>query len=185
MNMAVGWCVWITGLPGSGKSVVSRALTELLNKNGFYVQLLSSDELRKFLTPEPNYSLEERDVIYATLLYIAKLLTRNGVNVLIDATGNLRRYRDEARLQIPAFIEAYIDCPLDMCIQSKNTHNETHDAPIKIYKKAIQNKTSSTVPGVGQPYEIPLNPEVVVKNFIFTPQEAAQQIYDAIRFLKK
>jgi len=53
-----GWCVWITGLPGSGKSVVSEALLKLLSKKGIHVQLLSSDVLRKVLTPNPTYSLE-------------------------------------------------------------------------------------------------------------------------------
>ncbi|MDR2203693.1 MAG: adenylyl-sulfate kinase [Nitrososphaerota archaeon] len=174
-----GWCVWITGLPGSGKSIVSRALIDLLNQKSVSVQLLSSDELRKILTPKPTYSLEERDVVYATLLYFAKLLTQNGINVLIDATGNFRRYRDDARSQIPCFIEIYLDCPLDVCIQREVERKETYNAPAQIYQKAMQNK-SSTVPGVGQPYEVPLNPEVVVKNFILTPQEAAQQIYKTI-----
>jgi adenylylsulfate kinase len=175
----------VTGLPGSGKSVVSRALTEILNKTGLSVQLLSSDELRKILTPKPTYSLEERDNVYATMVYMAKLLTRNGVNVLIDATGNLQRYRDDARSQIPSFIEAYLECPLDACIRREAERKETYNAPAQIYQKAVQNKISSTVPGVGQPYEVPLNPEVVVKNFALTPQEAAQQIYEVIITLKK
>jgi adenylylsulfate kinase len=178
--MSSGWCVWITGLPGSGKSIVSRALIELLNKQGISVQLLSSDEIRKILTPNPTYSIEERDIVYAALIYIAKLFTQNGVNILIDATGNLRRYRDDARLQITRFIEAYLDCPFEVCIQREAERKETYNAPIQIYKKALQNKVSSTVPGVGQPYETPLKPDVIVKNSVLTPQEAAQQIYKAI-----
>jgi len=180
MSMIAGWCVWITGLPGSGKSVVSRILINLLGQKEGPVQLLSSDELRKIFTPKPTYSFEERDVVYAALIYLAKLLTQNGVNVIIDATGNLRRYRDDARLQIPNFMEAYLECPLDVCIQRETTRGETYNAPSQIYQKALKNKLSSTVPGVGQPYEIPLKPEVVVKNFLLTPQEAAQQICDAI-----
>ncbi|MCL2172939.1 MAG: adenylyl-sulfate kinase [Nitrososphaerota archaeon] len=185
MTGALGWCVWITGLPGSGKSVVSRALLDILNKNGFSVQLLSSDELRNFLTPKPTYSLEERDTIYATMAYMAKLLTQNGVNVLIDATGNLKRYRDAVRSQTFSFIEAYLECPLDVCIYRETERKETYNAPTQIYQKALQNRTLTTVPGVGQPYETPLNPEVTVKNFVLTPQEAAQQIYTAIENLKK
>jgi adenylylsulfate kinase len=184
MTATVGWCVWVTGLPGSGKSVVSQALTELLNKKGVTVQLLSSDKIRKFLTPKPTYSLKERDSVYATMIYIAKLLTQNGVNVLIDATGNLRRYRDDARSQLSFFIEVYLECPLDLCIQREAERKETYNAPTQIYQKTVQNKTSSTVPGIGQPYEIPLNPEVIVKTFILTPQEGAQQIYEVITTAK-
>ncbi|MGD6810010.1 MAG: adenylyl-sulfate kinase [Candidatus Bathyarchaeia archaeon] len=184
MNATMGWCVWITGLPGSGKSVVSRALIELLEQKDISVQLLSSDELRKTLTPKPTYSLEERDIVYATMIYIAKLLTQNGVNVLIDATGNLRRYRDDARAQIPRFIEAYLECPVDVCMRREAERKETYNAPTQIYEKALKNKTSSTVPGVGQPYEEPLNPDVSVKNFRLTPQESAQQILEAINAKK-
>jgi adenylylsulfate kinase len=180
MTKLAGWCVWITGYPGSGKSVVSRALIELLQQKAIPVQLLSSDELRKTLTPKPTYSLEERDVVYATMVYIAKLLTQNGVNVLIDATGNLRRYRDDARSQIPRFIEAYLECPLNVCMQREAERQETYNAPTQIYQKALQNKTVSTVPGVGQPYEEPLTPDVSVKNFELTPKESALQIFEAI-----
>jgi len=74
-----GWCVWVTGLPGSGKSVDSEALPAFLSKKGIPVQLLSSDALHKVLTPNPSYSLEERDTVYATLVYIAQLLTENCV----------------------------------------------------------------------------------------------------------
>jgi len=184
MIKTAGWCVWITGLPGSGKSVVSRALIEILNQQGITAQILSSDELRKTLTPKPTYSLEERDIVYSTMVYIAKLLTQNGVNVLIDATGNLRRYRDDARTQIPRFIEAYLECPVDVCMRRESERKETYNAPTQIYQKALKNKASSTVPGVGQPYEEPLNPDVSVKNFELTPQESAQQILEAINAKK-
>lgn len=180
MNKTAGWCVWITGFPGSGKSIVSRALVELLNKKSVSVQLLSTDEIRKILTPNPTYSIEERDTVYATLICMATLFTQNGVNILIDATGNFRRYRDDARSQIARFIEVYLDCPFDICIQRETERKETYYAPTQIYKKALQNKTSNTVPGVGQPYEVPLKPDVVVKNFACTPQESAQQIYEVI-----
>jgi len=184
MTKSAGWCVWITGLPGSGKSVVSRALIDLLSQKDIPVQLLSSDELRKILTPKPNYSLEERDIVYATTIYIAKLLTQNGVNVLIDATGNLRRYRDSARTQIPRFIEAYLECPFNVCMLREAERKETYNAPTQIYQKALLNKTSSTVPGVGQPYEEPINPDVSVKTFELTPKESAQKIFDAIEAKK-
>jgi adenylylsulfate kinase len=174
-----GWCVWITGLPGSGKSVVSKALLTLLKKKGIYAQLLSSDSLRKVMTPSPKYTLEERDAVYATLVYIAKLLTENGVNVIIDATGNLRRYRENARAQIPKFMEAYLECPLEICMQRESKRIKTHFAPKKIYEKALRGK-APTVPGIGQPYEEPLNPEVRVDAAREDPEECAKKIMMAI-----
>jgi len=170
-----GWCVWITGLPGSGKSVVSEALIKLLNKKNIHVQLLSSDALRKVLTPNPIYSLGERDIVYATLIYIAELLTRNEVNVIIDATGNLRIYRDNARKQIPKLIEVYLKCPLEVCMQRESTRRRTHKAPQQIYSRALKGK-APTVPGVGQPYEAPLTPEITLNTDQCLPKECAQTI---------
>lgn len=179
MSRADGWCVWITGLPGSGKSVVSEALLKLLNQKGIHAQLLSSDALRKVLTPKPVYSLEERDVVYATLVYIAKLLTQNGVNVVIDATGNLRRYRENARQQIPNFIEAYLECPLEVCVEREAKRGKTFQAPKLIYAKALEGK-APTVPGVGQPYEPPLNPEITINTTQNTPEQVAEQILERL-----
>ena len=173
--MVIGWCVWVTGLPGSGKSVTARALLEKLKVKGIDAQILSSDMLRKVVTPKPSYSLEERDIVYATLVFVAKLLTENGVNVIIDATGNLRRYRDETRKQIPRFIEAYIQCSLDTCIKREAKRGITFHAPKDIYKKGMIGK-SSTVPGLGAPYEPPLKPEVTVDSEKLSPEECAQKI---------
>jgi len=166
-------------LPGSGKSTVAEALIRILLQKSIHAQLLSSDELRKVLTPKPTYSLEERDIVYATLAYIAKLLTQNGVNVVIDATGNLRRYRENARNQIPKFMEAYLECPLEVCIERESQRTETRQAPKQIYKRALEGK-APTVPGIGQPYEPPTNPEITVNTAQHTPEQAAQKILTVI-----
>jgi adenylylsulfate kinase len=162
-------------LPGSGKSVVSEALLKLLSEKDISAQLLSSDALREVLTPRPSYSLEERDTVYATLVYIAQLLTKNGVNVVVDATGNLRRYRERARSQIPLFVEAYLECPLQVCLEREARRTNTHHAPRHIYARA-RRTSETTVPGIGQPYEPPLKPEITVDTTKCTPEECAQEI---------
>ena len=170
-----GWCVWITGLPGSGKSAVADAFRRLLTTKSIRAQLLSSDELRKIMTPEPSYSLEERDMVYATLVYLAKLLTQNGTNVVIDATGNLRRYRDDARRQTRSFFEVYLECPLKICMEREVKRGKTYHAPKRIYSKALEGK-APTVPGVGQPYEPPLKPELTLDTTKLSPEQCAQEI---------
>jgi adenylylsulfate kinase len=174
-----GWCTWVTGLPGSGKSTVSEALLKLLKKEDVHAQLLSSDTLRRFLTPKPSYSLEERDTVYATLVYIAELLTQNGVNVVIDVTGNLRRYRENARKRIPVFIEVYLECSLEVCVQREGRRARTHHAPKSIYERAGEGK-APTVPGVGQPYEPPSNPEIKLDTTKCSPVECAQKVLEKI-----
>ena len=181
LTTKTGWCVWITGLPGSGKSTVSRALLQLLEKDGIHAQLLSSDALREVMTPKPSYSLKERDSVYAMLVYIAELLTQNGVNVVIDATGNLRRYRNNARERISSFAEVYLECPLKTCIKREARRTGTYHAPRRIYERAGQGK-APTVPGVGQPYEPPSNPEITLDTTKYSPFESARKILDRISF---
>lgn len=175
-----GWCVWVTGLPGSGKSVVAQALLDRLEKRRVHAQIVSSDMLRKVVTPKPTYSEAERDIVYGTIVYVAKLLTKNGVNVIIDATGNRRRYRDQARKEISRFMEVYLQCPLEVCIQRETGRKRLVYAPKGIYKKAFTGK-SATVPGIGVPYEEPLHPEVTVNSEKLTAEQCAQEILEAMQ----
>jgi len=154
-------------------------LLELLSQKDIHAQLLSSDALRKVLTPKPTYSPEERDIVYATLVYIARLLTQNGINVIIDATGNLKRYRENARKQVPRFIEAYLECPLEVCAEREAKRGKTYQAPKHIYAKALEGK-ASTVPGIGQPYELPLNPELTINTTLHMPEQAARKIFEKL-----
>lgn len=179
MTQLGGWCVWITGLPGSGKSVIAQALLRQLEQQGISAQLVSIDMLRKVVTPKPTYSEKERDMVYASIVFVSKLLTQNGVNIIIDATANRQRYRDNARKQIPRFIEAYVRCPLELCIEREAKRGKTFMAPRDIYKKAFTGK-SKTVPGIGVPYEQPQNPEVTVDSDKQSPEECAEKIYKAI-----
>jgi adenylylsulfate kinase len=174
-----GWCVWVTGLPGSGKSTVANLLLEKLKSERIHAQLVSIDMLRHAVTPKPSYSEEERDMVYAALVFVARLLTKNGVNVVLDATGNRRRYREQAREQIARFFEVYLRCPLNVCMSREAERRETFQAPKQIYKKGLAGK-SQTVPGVNVPYEKPKHPEIIIDTDKQTPEESAQKILDII-----
>lgn len=176
----VGWAVWITGLPGSGKSTIANELCKKLKKEKITFQLISIEMVRRFLTPNPSYTEEERRIVYNALVFTAELLTRNGINVIIDATGNRRSYRDKAREKIKKFIEVYVKCPLEICMEREKSRKKTYGAPKDIYKKALTGK-SLTVPGVGVPYEEPLNPEVTIDSVKLNPKEAAEKILNEIK----
>ena len=150
-----GIALWITGLPGSGKSTVADALKKA--RPEFII--LRMDEIRKVVTPEPTYSDSEREIVYRALVFLAKKLTELGHHVIIDATGNLRKWRELARGIISKYIEVYLRCPLKLCIAREIQRFETHDAPKDIYKKGAE---GSPVPGMVVPYEEPLNPEVIL-----------------------
>jgi adenylylsulfate kinase len=139
--------------------------------------MLELDEIRRVLTPQPKYTEEERTVVYAALAYMAKLLTDEGVNVIVDATGNLHKYRDTAYLLIKDFGEVYVECPLDICM-ARESARKAEFAPTGIYRKGKTGK-SSTVPGLNVPYEPPLKPIVTI-NCQTLPEEAGKQAADAI-----
>ena len=126
-----GLAIWITGLPGSGKSSITEALKRLHPE----FLILRMDELRKVVTPQPTYSVEERDIVYRALVFFAKTLAEAGHNVLIDATGNLRTWRDFAREMIPRYKEVYLQCPVDVCMKRESTRKRKHAAPENIYEK--------------------------------------------------
>lgn len=173
----MAFAVWFTGLPGSGKTAVASRTSSLLRKKGIYVKILQLDEIRRVLTPEPKYTEEERDIVYASLAYMAKLLTEQGVNVFIDATANKRKYREAARKLIPKFAEVFIRCSLEVCIE-RETRRKAVFSPKGIYKKSAL--AGATVPGVNIPYEEPLKPEIVIDSDKMTPDESAGKAARAI-----
>lgn len=173
-----GCVVWITGLPGSGKSTIAEAVKERCQ--AFFI--LRMDELRKIVTPEPTYTDEEREMVYRSIVYTAGVLSELGHDVLIDATGNLRRWRELARKTLPLFMEVYVRCSLETCRQREEQRAETHGAPKGIYQKGI---AGWPVPGVNVPYEEPLNAEVVIDSDNTTIEKAAEEISSFIKKLKQ
>ena len=149
-----GSAFWLTGLPGSGKSTLALAAKGALPE----IVLLQMDEMRKIVTPEPTYSDEERELLYMALVYAAMVLTRAGNDVIIDATGHLRRWRDKARGLIAGFHEIYIKCPIETCIEREKGRQDGL-TPVDIYEKA---KKGWPVPGINVPYEEPEVPELVL-----------------------
>lgn len=174
MNIAL----WITGLPGSGKSTIA----EEIKKRHPDLIILRIDDLRKIVTPEPTYSEPERDIVYRCLVYVASVLVKSGHDVIIDATGNMRRWRDLARSLIQGFGEVYLKCPIETCIEREKVRLETHGAPKDIYEKG---RAGWPVPGITVPYEEPLNPELTIETNHVSLSESVEMIDVLIERLKQ
>lgn len=158
--------MWITGLPASGKSTLAAALRVQLSARGVNVAVLESDALRPIFTPHPRYDEEERDAFYRQLAYVGVLLVEHGVPVILDATANRRKYREEVRAQIPQFLEVFVECPLATCIERD---------PKGIYRGA-QEGAATAVPGLQTAYEPPEHPDVVVRGDLEAPEDAARRV---------
>ncbi|NTU42832.1 MAG: adenylyl-sulfate kinase [Nitrospirales bacterium] len=165
----MGFVVWITGLPGSGKSTISEMVKAALPE----VVILRMDDMRRIVTPEPSYSEMERELVYRSLVYTAKTVSDLGHPVIIDATGNRNRWRDLAREIIPDFSEIYLKCPLERCTERERERKVRYGAPQEIYDKA---GAGWPVPGVTAPYEEPLHPELVLDVDAICPEEAARMV---------
>ncbi len=170
MNDHSSIAIWLTGLPASGKSTIAVALKPKLEEIGS-VEVLESDAVRRILTPHPTYSEAERDLFYRALAFMGAKLVSHGVTVIFDATANKRAHRDFARNMIPRFIEVAVECPLELAMQRdyKGTYQRG------------QRGESVSVPGLQEPYEAPINPEVRVDTTKVKASEAAAII---LKFLK-
>ncbi len=172
--MSMSWVIWITGLPGSGKSSVAIEVKKLAPE----AVILNSDELRKIVTPDPKYSGDEREYVYKALVYTAKTVSELGHNVIIDATANRKVWREIARKLIANFYEVYLKCPLELSMEREKTRLDTHEAPRHIYDKG---RKGSPVPGLNVPYDEPDNPELIINTEKISPSEAADKIINMLQ----
>ncbi len=171
-----GIAVWITGLPGSGKSSITDALK--VRHPDFIV--LRMDEVRKIVTPEPTYSDTERDIVYRCLVLLAINLTQAGHNVIIDATGNMRKWRELARSVIHIFVEVYLKCDIAECRKRETLRQDPRGAPRDIYKKG---EHGWPVPGLNAPYEEPISPEIIIETTSTSVETAANIVSEYIEKL--
>lgn len=158
--------LWITGLPASGKSSIVARLTPKLQALGIEAEVLESDAVRRILTPSPTYSIEERDLFYRSLAFMGSRLLAHGVNVIFDATASRRAYREFAKTLMPQLLEVSIECPLEVCMQRDKKGT---------YRRGLEGK-SATVPGLQEPYEAPLSPDLAIDTTVVSSEAAAGQI---------
>ncbi|NEO69367.1 adenylyl-sulfate kinase [Moorena sp. SIO3H5] len=145
-----GVTVWLTGLSGAGKTTITKALEEKLNAKGCKLEVLDGDIVRQNLTKGLGFSKEDRDTNIRRIGFVAHLLTRNGVIVLVSAISPYSEIREEVKQRIGDFVEVYVNAPLNVC----------EDRDVKgLYKRARAGEIKSFT-GIDDPYEPPLNPEV-------------------------
>jgi bifunctional enzyme CysN/CysC len=165
-----GLTVWFTGLSSAGKSTISQAVHEKLWAMGHKVELLDGDVVRQHLNRGLGFSKEDRDENVRRIGFVAELLTRNGVIVLVSAISPYRSIRDEIRQKIGSFLEVYVHAPLEVC--------EQRDLK-GIYRRARAGEMRG-VTGVDDPYEPPFAADVECHTDRETPAESAARVLQAV-----
>jgi adenylylsulfate kinase len=149
---STGLAVWLTGLSGAGKSTISAHVATELRSQGHQVEVLDGDLVRQNLSAGLGFSKQDRDTNIRRIGFVAELLTRNGVVVIVAAISPYRSVREEVRKRIDRFIEVYVRCSIDELVRrdSKGLYRQALDGEILHFT------------GVSDPYEEPENADVVV-----------------------
>jgi len=148
-----GVTIWFTGLPCSGKTTLALKLNEELKKRGYQPEPLDGDVTRKYLSKGLGFSKEDRDENIRRVGFVCSLLTRHGAITTAAFVSPYRSIRAEIREMIGRFVEVYVKCAIEQCIERD----------VKgMYKKAIAGEIKNFT-GVSDPFEEPENPELVVE----------------------
>ena len=169
-----GFTVWLTGMPGAGKSTASQLLAERLRALGATVEVLDGDVVRTHLSKGLGFSKEDRDENVQRIGFVCGLLARNGIIAIVAAVSPYRAAREQVRAQLSNFVEVYVECPLGVLVE--------RDAK-GLYKQALAGQIDRFT-GISDPYEPPLAPQVILHTARETPQEGVAKILEALQKLE-
>ncbi len=168
-----GVVLWFTGLSGAGKSTLAECVEPKLRALGKRIEILDGDVVRTHLSKGLGFSREDRDTNIARIAFVAHLLARNGVVVMVAAISPFRETREKARELIGDFVEIHVAPPLEECIKRD----------VKgLYKKAIAGEIKQFT-GISDPYEDPLSPEIKIDTSRGSVEEGAARVIAKLREL--
>src|SRR5579872_5628312 len=162
-----GFTLWLTGMSGAGKSTISEQLMARFLEADAKVELLDGDIVRTNLSQGLGFSREDRDINIRRIGFVAELLSRNGIIVVVAAISPYRETREEVKSKIRNFLEVFVDCPVEVLAQRD----------VKgLYKKALAGEVTNFT-GISDPYEPPRNPDVTVRSDRQTEDESVGLIW--------
>jgi sulfate adenylyltransferase len=163
-----GFCIWFTGLSGSGKSATTQVLTSLLLERGREIAILDGDVVRTHLSKGLGFSKDDRDTNILRIGFVAGEIVHASGAVICAAISPYRATRAEARKMVGEnFVEVFMDTPVEVC--------EERDVK-GLYAKArqaMQEGKPMGFTGVDDPYEPPVNAEITLKGYGSSPEENA------------
>jgi adenylylsulfate kinase len=167
-----GFTLWFTGLSGAGKTTISEIVEHELRERGRRVEVLDGDIVRTNLSKGLGFGRDDRNVNVLRIGFVANLLARNGVAVIVSAISPYKEARDQVRRRIIDFVEVFVDAPLEVCAERD----------VKgLYKKAYSGEIPQFT-GVSDPYEAPAAPDLTLKTDEEDPQESASKVIEKLEF---
>lgn len=170
---SLGCCLWLTGLPSSGKTTIGREVAERLRRLGRRVELLDGDEIRQGLSSDLGFDRAAREAHARRVTYVAKVLARNDVIAIVALISPYRSSRARARQEIERFVEIFVDTPLSVC--------EERDVK-GLYRKARAGEITGMT-GIDDPYEPPERPEITLATLGRAPADSAEELLSELRRL--
>jgi adenylylsulfate kinase len=173
-RLSRGATLWFTGLPSAGKTTLARALAARLSEAGYeHIELLDGDIARQHLTKGLGFTREDRDENVRRIGWVAELLARHGVIVLCSVISPYRAVRDELRAHHKGrFVEIYVAAPVEVCA----------GRDVKgLYAQKAAGVLSTPLTGMDDPYEPPLDPDLVISTATQTIEESVEQIWRALQ----
>jgi len=165
--------IWLTGIPGSGKTTLAEKLQKHYQQDGLPVEILDGDEIRKTLSKDLGFSPEDRKEHNRRVIFVAQILAKNGVTTIIPLISPYRDTRAIARKEIPTFVEVWVKASVDECIKRD---------PKGLYKKAQAGEIKNLT-GLQAPYEHPENPELIVDTEKHSIDESIELIKNKVKEL--
>lgn len=172
-EMNEGFCVWLTGLSGSGKTTLAQGLKDALEERGLKVEVLDGEVVRTSLSQGLGYTRPDRETHLRRIIFVSKLLVRHQAAVVVAAVSPYQGMREEARKEIGAFVEVFLNCPLEVCLERD---------PKGLYKKARAGEIKN-VTGLDDPYEPPQRPEVELMTHEEPTLESLARLLQALETL--
>jgi adenylylsulfate kinase len=165
--------VWLTGLSGSGKSTIAKALELQLNSNGIHTTTLDGDNLRTGLNSGLGFSTEDRQENLRRVAEVAKIMMESGLVVLAAFVSPLQAQREQVKqlVGVDRFVEIFIDTPLSVC--------EERDVK-GLYQKARAGIIKDFT-GINAPYEAPEHPLLRIATSELSIDQAAAMIEKEVR----
>jgi adenylyl-sulfate kinase len=162
-----GLTIWLTGLPRAGKSTIAGIVAGRLRALGVQrIEVLDGDEVREGLCRDLGFSRADREENIHRITYVSKVLTRNGVVVLVAAISPFREGRERAREEIQSFIEIWCRAPVEACAARDYKG---------LYEKAMRGEIANLT-GVNDPYEEPEDADLVLDTDTETPEQSADRV---------